>query len=121
MRIGSHGMHHRPWKSLSERQSHEELVVAREVLTEIVGAPVTRAALPLGRYDRPALTRLRRLGYTQVATSDRRLSSEDDWLSHRFSVRREEPVADLQAAVARAGGLAGGAVLAAKGIVKRLL
>ena len=96
MTIGSHGMDHVPWRSLSEAAAQRELVDARRVLAETVGAPVDEAALPLGRYERRTLARLRRLGYTHVHTSDRQPSDPADWLQHRYSLRSDDTVESLR-------------------------
>ena len=92
MAIGSHGMDHVPWRSLSETAVQRELVDARELLVETIGAPVDEAALPLGRYERRTLVRLRQLGYTHVHTSDRQPSAPAAWLQHRFSLRSDDTV-----------------------------
>lgn len=96
MTIGSHGMDHVPWRALSEAAAQRELVDARRVLTEIVGAAVDEAALPLGRYERRTLVRLRELGYTHVHTSDRQPSDPAAWLQHRFSLRSTDTLESLR-------------------------
>ena len=92
MRIGSHGMDHRPWRGLDDRELDRELVEARDRLAAVAGAPVDQAALPLGRYDRRLLRRLRRLGYARLHTSDRRWARAGAWLQPRFSLRRGDTV-----------------------------
>jgi peptidoglycan/xylan/chitin deacetylase (PgdA/CDA1 family) len=96
MTIGSHGMDHVPWRSLSEAAEQRELVDARQVLADTVGVPVEEAALPLGRYERRTLARLRDLGYTHVHTSDRQPSTPTAWLQHRFSLRSGDTVETLR-------------------------
>lgn len=86
MTIGSHGWDHMPWRGLSPADAHRELVAARDELSTIVRAPVTDAALPLGRYDRQLLGRLRRAGYRAVYTSDRYPARDGSWLRARYSV-----------------------------------
>lgn len=90
MRIGSHGMAHRPWRGLDARERHRELVEARERLRSVSGRPVDEAALPLGRYDRRLLAELRRLGYGAVHTSDRRPARSTAWMQPRFSVHADD-------------------------------
>lgn len=87
MKIGTHGMDHRPWRGLAGADLRRELEEARTELAAVIGTPVTEAALPLGRYDRRLLTQLRGLGYTAVHTSDRRWARESAWMQPRFSVR----------------------------------
>ncbi len=98
MTIGCHGMLHRRWRSLDERRLREEVVDAKRVLEEIVGAPVTDAACPFGSYDRRVLKRLRKCGYRHVYTSDRGLTGPADWLQARNTVRRVDG-ADLLARI----------------------
>jgi peptidoglycan/xylan/chitin deacetylase (PgdA/CDA1 family) len=100
MRIGSHGMHHRPWRGLAEAEAHVEVVAAREQLAEVLGgAAVEEAACPLGRYDRAVLLRLRALGYRRVFTSDRRPARDSAWLQARYSVHSDDTAHSLRAAV----------------------
>lgn len=95
MGIGNHGMTHCPWRGLDPHQQHEELVAAREDIAELIGEPVLDAALPLGRYDRRVLSRLRSLGYRSVHTSDRRWAREGQWLQPRYSVHRGDTAASV--------------------------
>jgi peptidoglycan/xylan/chitin deacetylase (PgdA/CDA1 family) len=92
MRIGSHGMDHRPWRGLDDRELDRELIEARDQLSAAAAAPVDQAALPLGRYDRRVLRRVRRLGYAGLHTSDRTWARDDAWLQPRFSLRRGDTV-----------------------------
>jgi peptidoglycan/xylan/chitin deacetylase (PgdA/CDA1 family) len=119
MGIGSHGMRHRSWRGMDPGTVHEELVAARERLSEVSGTEVDRAACPLGRYDRQVLSTLRRLGYRRVYTSDRRVARAEAWLQPRFSVRRDDTVESLRAAVLGPQPLARRARNAAVGVVKR--
>jgi peptidoglycan/xylan/chitin deacetylase (PgdA/CDA1 family) len=86
MRIGCHGMRHRPWRGLDDRTLDEELVQAKQVLEEIVERPVAEAACPFGSYDRRVLAGLRRSGYRHVYTSDRGTAGRHAFLQARNSV-----------------------------------
>lgn len=92
MEIGTHGMDHRPWRGLDPAARRRELEEARDRIGEVIGLPVTEAALPLGRYDRALLGELRRRGYRAVHTSDRRRAREGAWLQPRFSIRSHDTV-----------------------------
>jgi peptidoglycan/xylan/chitin deacetylase (PgdA/CDA1 family) len=108
MRIGSHGMHHRRWRGLDDAALHEEHVVAKAILEDVSGLPVTHVACPYGSYDRRVLQSLRRAGFTHVYTSDRGLAHLDDFLQARNSVTpRDEPklledIASMEAAAHKA-------------------
>jgi peptidoglycan/xylan/chitin deacetylase (PgdA/CDA1 family) len=119
MGIGSHGMHHVSWRGMDEQTTHRELVTARERLAEVIGGPVDTAACPLGRYDRKALSDLRRLGYRHVFTSDRRPANPGSWLQPRYSVRHGDTVESMRAQVLARPGLAARATGTAKAVVKR--
>lgn len=95
MGIGSHGMHHQVWRKLSPADRHEELVVARSRLEEVLDEPVSTAACPLGRYDRATLAALRRLRYARVYTSDRALARPGTWRQARFSLRAGDTADDV--------------------------
>lgn len=97
MAIGIHGMHHRRWRRLDLRTSHEELVEAQQQLADVTRTAVSQAACPFGQYDRRALRELNRLGYTKVFTSDRRPARPGAWLQPRFSVLRGDTPQSLKA------------------------
>lgn len=97
MTVGSHGMHHRPWRRMDATTQRVELDEARTILAEALGAPVTEAACPLGVYDRGTIRALRRRGYTTVHTSDRVRARTGAWLQPRFSVHAADRVEDVQA------------------------
>jgi peptidoglycan/xylan/chitin deacetylase (PgdA/CDA1 family) len=96
MRIGSHGMDHRPWRQLDRAALDRETVEARARLAAVAGRPIEEAALPLGRYDRRLLGRVRRLGYTRLHTSDRTWARADAWLQPRFSLRSGDTVESVR-------------------------
>lgn len=96
MTVGTHGMWHRPWRGLSAEHLDEELITAREILSEATGTSVEDAALPLGRYDRRVLVRLRELQYRSVHTSDRRWAVAGQWLQPRYSIRRGDTASTVE-------------------------
>jgi peptidoglycan/xylan/chitin deacetylase (PgdA/CDA1 family) len=98
MAIGSHGWSHVSWRGLSDVDAHRELVEARQVIAEVAGAPVDEAAMPLGRYDRRLVHRLRAADYRHVFTSDRMPARAASWLQPRFSVTAsdtDESIAEI--------------------------
>ena len=70
MTIGSHGFDHVDWRGCAAGELDRELIGARRVIEDAVGAPVTHVGVPFGAYDRRVLKRLRALGYTAIHTSD---------------------------------------------------
>ena len=119
MRVGTHGMHHVPWRRLDDRSATDELVTARRELEQLVGAPIDSAALPFGRYDRATLARLRQLGYHTICTSDRRLATPGSFLQHRFSVLRDDTPQSVVEAFSRSAGVPHRMRKGAIGLVKR--
>lgn len=117
MRVGTHGMDHVPWRGLDDDAARRELVEARDRIAAVTGTTPREAALPLGRYDRRLLGRLRDLGYDRVHCSDRRWG-RDDWLVPRFSVRDGDSVASLQRDVLSPASRRRRLTLAAKARVK---
>ncbi len=87
MTIGSHGMRHRPWRGLRGAELHEEIVDAKRLLEEAVGAPVTHAACPFGSYGRVCLSALRRAGFARVYTTDPGRADPSAWLQRRETFR----------------------------------
>lgn len=119
MGVGSHGMDHVSWRSMSPEVRERELVEARAMIAELAGE-VTEAALPRGQYDRTVLAWLRRLGYLRVHTSDRRPARADAWIQPRYSVTCEDTPGSLRERVLRPRPPRERLVLAAKGLVKRV-
>jgi peptidoglycan/xylan/chitin deacetylase (PgdA/CDA1 family) len=92
MRIGSHGLHHRDWRTLPDAELHDELTLSRRRLGEIVAGEITEAACPFGSYDRRVLRALRATGYRRVFTSDGGPHASGAWLSSRTTVNRNRPL-----------------------------
>jgi peptidoglycan/xylan/chitin deacetylase (PgdA/CDA1 family) len=87
MAIGSHGLHHRDWRRVSDAELIAELAQSRKILERIVETPVTHAAIPFGSYDRRVLAGARRDGaYERVFTSDGGPARRDAWLQPRTTV-----------------------------------
>jgi peptidoglycan/xylan/chitin deacetylase (PgdA/CDA1 family) len=87
MDVGSHGMHHRPWRQLDDHELREELWDAKRLLEGVVGRPVTQAACPFGSYDCRVLRALRRHAYRRAYTSDRGTARAGNWIQARNTVR----------------------------------
>ncbi len=119
MRIGTHGWAHIPWRGLDAHDARRELIDARTVLEEASGAPIREAALPLGRYDRRLLRRLRTARYERVFTSDRLPAGERSWLSPRYSVGAGDTLDSVRRILGHRPG-PGDAVRLAKSAVKRM-
>lgn len=100
MSIGSHGWQHIPWRGLDAAAAQREFVTARAALEEAAGTRITEAALPLGRYDRETLRRLKEAGYDAVYTSDRFPARSGAWLRARYSVTSSD-TADTVRSIAR--------------------
>ena len=120
MTVGTHGMDHVPWRGLTPVQQEREWVTARSMIEEAVRRPVSEAALPLGRYDRSVLGRLRRLGYARVHSSDRRPVLPGSWLVPRYSVTATDDVSSVRAQILTGPGARRRALLELKGVAKRV-
>jgi peptidoglycan/xylan/chitin deacetylase (PgdA/CDA1 family) len=92
MRIGSHGLHHRDWRTLGDHELREELTISRQALAGIVGDSISDAACPFGSYDRRVLRALRDAGYRKVFNSDGGTGSTRTWLTPRTTVHRNLPL-----------------------------
>jgi peptidoglycan/xylan/chitin deacetylase (PgdA/CDA1 family) len=120
MRIGSHGMDHADWRQMAPGVATRELVDAREILAETLGAPVTEVACPRGQYDRRALRQLREAGYDAVHTSDRARAAEGSWIQPRFSVRDGDTAESIARDVLGEPSLARRVERSVVGLAKRL-
>lgn len=105
MEIGTHGWTHRPWRGLDDGQARLELLQARSALVDASGGPVRDAALPLGRYDRRLLGRLKRIGYRTVYTSDRFPARPAAWLQARYSITAADTVESIRSVIAHRFGV----------------
>ncbi|MGA8365336.1 MAG: polysaccharide deacetylase family protein [Solirubrobacteraceae bacterium] len=120
MGIGSHGCHHRDWRTLDDGELHEELTLSRRTLAGIVGSEIFETACPFGSYDRRVLRALRTAGYRRVFTSDGGSGPAGAWLSARTTVHRDRPL-EHWLDLARAGApRRPDPVLLGKRLVKRL-
>jgi peptidoglycan/xylan/chitin deacetylase (PgdA/CDA1 family) len=119
MRIGLHGMRHRPWRGLRDDELDEEIRDAKLLLESGSGAPVSAAACPFGSYDRRALRRLRRAGFEKVFSSDGGWASAGAWLQPRNTLRAGTGAADV-IEIAAGTGPTGASVRRAKTLIKRL-
>ena len=120
MRVGSHGCHHRDWRTLTADELDAELVASRRALAEVVGDEVTEAACPFGSYDRRVLRALRRTGYRRVYTSDGGACQTGAWLMSRTTVHRDLPLQHWLELAAAGARHRPGPVLRGKRLVKRL-
>ena len=105
MRIGNHGWSHIPWRGMSDEVATRELIEARVVLGVASGGPVDEAALPLGRYDRGVLRRLRAGNYTAVFTSDRFPARRESGFQARYSVTSEDTRESIRDLILRRPGI----------------
>ncbi len=120
MRIGSHGLHHRDWRALTETELDEELVVSRRMLGEVVGGDVAEAACPFGSYDRRVLRALRGAGYRRVYNSDDGPGPSNSWLMPRTTVHRGRPLQHWLDLTTSGVGARPGARMMGKRLYKRL-
>lgn len=85
MAIGSHGLTHRPWRMVDDRELQAEMNASR-LISDVAGLPVEHAACPFGSYDRRVLSALRRHGFTRVYTVDEGHARAGEWLQTRYTI-----------------------------------
>lgn len=95
MEIGSHGVDHRPWRHLDQRELEIELNDSRQCLSDVCGDPIDMVACPFGSYDSRVLKALRKSGYRVVMTSDGGPCSARGDLVARNTVRRSFSLAEI--------------------------
>lgn len=89
MKIGSHGLSHRPWRTLPDSQLTAELAAARSILEQTLGHPISSVSCPFGSYDRRVLSHLAHAGYHRVYTSDRGPARSNAWIQTRNTIRHD--------------------------------
>ena len=122
MSVGSHGLEHRPWRTVSDADLEAEVGEAAEMIAATTGQPVREVACPFGSYDRRVLAAIRRHGFDRVYTVDGGAAAKPDaWLQSRYTVGSRDTPADIEN-LSRAPDGSGvePAVRAIKGVVKRL-
>jgi peptidoglycan/xylan/chitin deacetylase (PgdA/CDA1 family) len=106
MKVGSHGMHHRNWRTLDDAALTEEINSARRLLEDACDAPVTAAGIPFGSYDRRVLAKLRAEGFVNVYTSDCGLAIQGAWLKPRNTLGDSAVQEDIRRALGSSFSLA---------------
>lgn len=120
MTIGSHGLAHRPWRTVDDEDLRAEMNASR-IIASVSGAPVREASCPFGSYDRRVLRALRRHGFSRVYTVDEGHARSNAWLQTRYTVRRSDSPADIERlACASRTSLLASAVGFGKTMIKRL-
>ena len=122
MSVGSHGLEHRPWRTVSDEDLEAELGQAAEIIGATVGQPVREVACPFGSYDRRVLRAIRRGGFDRVYTADGGAAARSDaWLQSRYTIRgRDTPAVIERLRSAPQGNGVEPALRSIKGIIKRL-
>lgn len=125
MVVGSHGLLHRPMRSLDDGQLCAELGEASEILSGAIEQPIHQLSCPFGSYDRRVLRAARRHGFSRVYTVDGTVEGASArrgaWLQCRYTIRRHDTAETIErlARSPRGNGYAF-AVRTGKTIVKRL-
>lgn len=96
MVVGSHGLRHRPWRSVYGDELHQELAVAASTIAGVSGQPVTEVACPFGSYDRRVLAAIRSAGFRRVYTVDGGSARSQAWIQPRYTVRAADTPADIE-------------------------
>jgi peptidoglycan/xylan/chitin deacetylase (PgdA/CDA1 family) len=95
MRIGVHGMDHRPWTRLAPEATEREMSESRRLLEDVVEGSIDEASCPFGAYDSRVLRELRARRYRRVFTSDRLPAREPDWFQPRFTVHTDDDATSI--------------------------
>jgi peptidoglycan/xylan/chitin deacetylase (PgdA/CDA1 family) len=120
MTVGSHGLRHKPWRSVSGGELQEELVGAADIIAGASGQPVREVSCPFGSYDRRVLNAVRRCGFQRVYSVDGGSARSSAWLQARYTVQVSDTPADIERqARSPRGGRLQATVRAGKSLVKR--
>jgi peptidoglycan/xylan/chitin deacetylase (PgdA/CDA1 family) len=105
MSVGSHGLGHVPWTTLSDAEIARHVSISLATLSEVTGERVDRVSIPFGAYDGRVLAVLRRLGVARVYNSDFGPAWPDAWMVARNSMRNDTPLDEIRALVGRRWGM----------------
>jgi peptidoglycan/xylan/chitin deacetylase (PgdA/CDA1 family) len=95
MTIGSHGMHHRNWRTLDAENLDAEITDARKILQDVTGTDVMFVAIPFGAYNRSILNRLKRERWEGIYTSDGGVARSNTQLKSRQTMRTTMQEGDI--------------------------
>jgi peptidoglycan/xylan/chitin deacetylase (PgdA/CDA1 family) len=95
MAIASHGLTHTPLTQLAPKELAAELRDSRDILQQILGAPVLHLAVPGGFANRAVLQSAREAGYEYICTSIPGLA-RSHWLLPRLSITSHTSLRDFQ-------------------------
>jgi peptidoglycan/xylan/chitin deacetylase (PgdA/CDA1 family) len=124
MCIGSHSHHHSWLAPMSDKQVEWELSHSKQVLEDIVEAPVRDLSFPGGSYDGRVVAIGRRLGYQRFFTSDWGLNADKQFVGgvlRRTSVLNTLDGKRFDALLRRRSYAARHALFAAKEWTKRAI
>jgi peptidoglycan/xylan/chitin deacetylase (PgdA/CDA1 family) len=119
MTIGTHGMCHIDWRRADAGALRAELVDARNLIEQVIGARVDEAAIPFGSYDRRVLRRLRGTDYVRAYTSDGGWTDNGKWLVPRCTIQREDDISSIRHLIQNHPALVDQAYSSLKQFVKR--
>lgn len=92
MTIGLHGMYHRSWRGLSDKELDVELLDAKKKIEDIIDENIYFASCPFGTYNGEILKKIKSYGYRHLFTSDGGMNNLDDYIQHRNTVHYNENV-----------------------------
>jgi peptidoglycan/xylan/chitin deacetylase (PgdA/CDA1 family) len=117
--IGSQGIDHVPWTTLSPKELQREIAGSKAAIEDVLGSEVRSAAIPFGAYNRRVLAALRTAGYATVYSSDRGFSRSGSSFRRRWTYHTDEPF-DIARLAAVSGSLRHRLITSAKVLVKGL-
>jgi peptidoglycan/xylan/chitin deacetylase (PgdA/CDA1 family) len=121
MTVGSHGMLHRPWRSLDDHELRKELCDSARIISDVADQTVREVACPFGAYDRRVLSAARRHGFARAYTVDGVPARTESWLQSRYTIRNDDAPASIERLVRSPRGTAvASATRAAKTLIKRM-
>lgn len=95
--IGAHGWSHTFLTHCTQKDLNKELIGARLMLEDRLGAKITTMSLPGGRFNRRVLTACREAGYSQVFTSVPKVEqARQEFLVGRLNVRADMTLEVIQ-------------------------
>jgi len=115
--VGSHGVDHVAWTTLSPADLEREVAGSKKRLEQVLARPVRAAAIPFGLYNRRVLAALKGAGYKKVYSSDRGLGNHQQWRTPRWTYVAGEPFT-LERLAEVSGSLRYRTTVGLKGLVK---
>ena len=96
MKFGSHGMTHRYFTSLTDKELFYELDYSKKFLEDITGEYIGDLSCPGGRFDKRTINFAKKIGYRRIYTSKPEIIYRKKYLTGRICIKQCYSAKEIQ-------------------------